>query len=743
MNCSNAAAPSESAITYHADVAPILAAHCVECHTPDGIGPFSLLNYRQVLRRGQQIVEVTESGFMPPWKPAADAGPALIGERRLDDFELNTLRQWFESGVPAGEPIQVSEYQPPASAWRLGKPDLIISLPHSYELPAQGKDIYRNLVLPFPLPNQKFVKSVEIRPGNPQAVHHALLMLDQTGRAMQRNRDEPGVGYDGMGVGSGIPPAGHIIGWTPGQSPHEVFPGTAWSLSPGTDLVLQLHLLPTGKRESINPQLGLYFTDTPPTLSSFIIQLRNFDIDIPAGDSNYRVQESITLPVPVKVIGLYPHAHYIAKDLKIYATLPDSERQGLLHIPDWDFNWQGDYRFVKPVTLPAGATLHLDYIYDNSAANPRNPSSPPVEVRGGWSSFDEMGEAMIQVIPERPEDLARLREAQLAYDVTQSGGEARYHYFNGIYLEMQDEWTQADAAFRRALEIDPDFASAHFKLGELESRQGNRPTAEAHYHRALAIQADLIPAQLALAKLIFERREISKAKSIFQSVHRENPHDLSGVLHLSRFHIAVDELAEALTTFEAASDRFADSAQFNLEFAETLQSAGRINEAKDQLLLATKNEAYDRSPFESSNTADIRSAAFNRLAKISAAEGDLTKAVRAAEASLQQSPGNLDSLLLAASLAAKLEDHDRALSHLIALVNRPDIETFAAEDILANLPMPSGALLLTDAYLECKNWNEAETVIDLLLPQLKRRNMLKAAAQLEARRAELSRHRAK
>lgn len=692
-----AATPAAPEVTYHNDVAPILAAHCVECHNPEGIGPFSLLNYSQVRRRAQQIFEVTESGYMPPWKPESGAGPALIGERRLSDAQKRTLGHWFKTGTTPGDSIHASTYSPPSSAWRLGEPDLILILPHAYELPAQGKDVYRNLILPFPLSDRRFVKAVDIRPGNRQAVHHALLMVDQTGRAIQRDREETGVGYDGMGVGSGTPPSGHIIGWTPGQDPHEVYPGTAWELSPDTDLVLQLHLLPTGKPELVRPQIGLYFTDTPPSLSSFIIQLRNFDIDIPAGDSNYRVQESISLPVPVKVIGLYPHAHYIAKDLKIFATLPDSPDQGLLRIPDWDFNWQGDYRFVKPVELPAGATLHMDYRYDNSADNPRNPSSPAIAVRGGWSSLDEMGEAMIQVVPKHPEDLPRLREAQLAYDVAQSGGEARYHYFNGIYLEQQGEFAQAFAAYSTALELDPSFASTHYKLGTLWEQRGESQRAFSYYESALQIQPKLISARLAIAKLLMQQRRFANAQEIIQSVHNENPQHLLATLYLARFHLATGDGLAALTLFETNLSRFADAPQFRLEFGEALWHAGKIAAAKKQLTAATSVRPTSLDVGATAALQTIRASAYYMVALIHRDEGNLHYARQSLTDCLNAAPFHLDALLLAANLAIQADDEAVALTYLQTLISLPKDATFSDEDILANLPRPAGARLLDEA----------------------------------------------
>lgn len=376
---SRATADPLDVFTYADHVEPIIRTHCVDCHSPGGIGPFSLNTFQEVRRRGRQIAEVTESGFMPPWKPEPGYGPKLQDERRLKDDEIATLSQWFDAGMPSGDLSQVSPPPPAQNGWRLGEPDLILELPQPYPLPAEGLDIYRNFALPLGLSETRYIRAVEFQTSTRLAIHHALFLTDNTGRARVRDRSEPGVGYDGMGIGSALLPAGHIIGWTPGQRPYETPAGTGWEVGPDSDVVLQLHLQPTGRIEPINPRIGLYFAGTKPPLTSFVFQLRSFDIDIPAGEANYTIRESLTVPTDVDVLGVYPHAHYIGRDLRIFAILPDGREQGLLRIPEWDFNWQGDYRFENPLRLPAGTVLHMVYVYDNSAENPFKsllPASP-------------------------------------------------------------------------------------------------------------------------------------------------------------------------------------------------------------------------------------------------------------------------------------------------------------------------------------------------------------------------------
>ena len=709
---------SEPSITFAEQIAPILLQNCVGCHQPDGIGPFSLVTYDEVSRRARQIAEVTASGYMPPWKPAQDQGPSLIGERRLTAAEIAILSAWHDADAPAGDLSQIPPPPENPEGWQLGPPDLIVELPTPYSLPGDGIDVYRNFAIPLPLTSPRYVRAVEFRPGTRLAIHHALLLLDDTGRARERDEAEPGPGYDGMGIGSGIPPSGHIVGWTPGQAPYEAFPGTSWEVSPGTDLVLQLHMLPTGRDEPIAPKIGLYFAAEPPSLQSFVFQLRNFDIEIPAGESNYKITENITIPVPVKVLSLYPHAHYLGKDLQLFAMLPNGEKQWLLHIPDWDFNWQGDYRLQTPLSLPAGTVLHIHYTYDNSAANPFNPSSPPVAVRGGWSSRDEMAEAMIQVIPEDPTDLPQLIATQKNYDIAMAGGEARYHYFNGLYLEQQGEFAQAATAFITALQLDPTFASTHFKLGTLAERQGDVSRARDYYQTALHYQSNMISARLALARLLMQDRDFAEAGKIIRETYQANPGHLMACLFLTRFLLSTGETDAALAAFAQNLSTFADSAQFQLEYGEALWRLGQIDAAKARLTAAATIVPADLKVGSAASLKAIQATAYYDLALIQRDETQLAQALESIEHCLTLSPTHLDALLLATELAINTNDHAQALTRLTTLVSLPDDETFYPQDILDNLPLPTGPVLLVDAYLAAQKPAQALQIIDLAIPRL-------------------------
>ncbi len=687
----------DSVVTYAETIAPIINQNCVICHHEGGIGPFELTTYDQVKKRARQVAEVTHSGYMPPWKPDAGYGPTLQGERRLTDTQIDAIESWVDSGAQPGD---LSKLPPPSTIldeWILGEPDIVIDLEEAYTLPAEGLDIYRNFVIPLPIEQTVYVRAFELLPQTRLAIHHALLMLDPTDRSRLQDEAEGGPGYDGMGVGSSVPPSGHIVGWTPGQVPYQAYPGTAWEVKPGTDMVLQLHMLPSGKEETINPKVGLYLSKEPPTKPSFVFQLRSYELEIPAGDADYLVEQSIEVTAPLKVISVYPHTHYIGKDIQLFAILPNGEKQWLLRISDWDFNWQGDYRYIEPPTLPEGSVIHMSYRFDNSADNFNNPNDPPEVILGGWRSEDEMAEAMIQVMPIDPADLRKLQAAQKAYDFKLAGGEARFHYFSAIYLEQQNEFDRAMAAYQQALRLDPSFASTYYRMGAILEQQGDIPEAEALYQEALAYQPELISARLAIAKLMMQRNQIRSAGFILKDVYSESPDHLQAALYLARYHQARGEQAAALEIFKNGEASFSESPQFHLDYGLALL-ASDPEAAKQKFIVATKTIPEHPAQGALQPLKQQHAEAFYQIALLNDEAGDPIAADSALDSCLLHNADHLDALLKSADYAIRNDDHGKALERLYTLINRPAKDTFSYYDILENLQLPTGAVLLSDAY---------------------------------------------
>lgn len=399
--------------TFTEHVAPIIFQNCATCHRPGEIGPFPLLTYQDVRKRARQIAEVTASRFMPPWH--AESGHVeFLHPRVLTEPQIATLRQWHEAGAPEGDRRNLPPPPEFTAGWQMGKPDLILKMDQPFKLYAEGRDIYRNFVFPLNLAEDKWVRAIEFRPGTRSIVHHALFYLDESGKAREADAADPEPGFEEKGrLVRLFKPVG---GWAVGSNVRALPDGLAYRYSKGADLVVQTHFHPTGKEEDEISTIGLYFARRAPTRSFVGIQLppafgEISGIDIPAGEAHYVVRDALTLPVDVEAFAIAAHAHYLGKAMTMKAILPGGREKILLRIPDWDFAWQEQYTFKERVTLPQGTRLETELVYDNSATNPRNPTSPPVRVKWGPMSTDEMGSITLQVVAAREEDTDTVRDA--------------------------------------------------------------------------------------------------------------------------------------------------------------------------------------------------------------------------------------------------------------------------------------------------------------------------------------------
>jgi tetratricopeptide (TPR) repeat protein len=545
--------------TFTKDIAPIVWSRCASCHRPGEIGPFSLITYDDVRRHAAQIADVTARRIMPPWKPVEGKGE-FQSERRLTDTELRLLQQWIAGGAPEGDPATLPRAPAAVDGWQLGPPDLIVRMAEEYAVPADGTDLFRTFVIPIPVAAARYVRAVEFHPGNARVVHHANLGVDRTRSSRQLDARDPEPGYAGSMERDARYPEGQLLGWTPGQAPHPAPDRTQWRLEPGSDLVVQLHLQPTGKIERLAVTVGFFFTDAPPTRTPVGLRLGSETIEIQPGVREYIVADRYQLPVDVEVLAIQPHAHNLARRMEAKAELPDGTSRWLIAIDDWDFRWQDVYRYAAPLVLPKGTTLSMRYTYDNSAGNPRNPHRPPARVVWGQNTSDEMGDLWVQVIPRsaadeailtadfrrkaHTEDLAAYtkllqqdRANPLRHDAVASlyldagmmeqaiaeyqqslrlnRDSAPTHYNLGFALAARGRRGEAMTAFEEALRIDPAYAQAHNNLGALLQIAGQPEAALEHYRRAAALRPDNVESHANLGQLLSIRGQAAEAAAQF------------------------------------------------------------------------------------------------------------------------------------------------------------------------------------------------------------------------------------
>jgi hypothetical protein len=457
--CFAAASALAATPTYNHDIAPLLYKNCAECHRPGQVAPFSLLTYDDAKKRAALIAAVTRNRYMPPWKAEPGYGH-FQDERRLTDAEIASIAAWAKAGAPEGDPKDKPAPPQFASGWLAGKPDAVFAPAKPFNVPADGRDVFQCFVVPLNFESERYVKTVEFHPGNPLVVHHALFFLDMTGEARRLASQSPDSSYPCFG-GPRIIPAGGPGGWAPGATPEPLPAGMAHVVEKGADLVIQIHYHPDGKPETDRSEIGLTFTDqSTKGLTNFTLGHRR--IDLPPGEAHVEVKDSAVIPQDVELIGITPHAHLLCKEMKVDAHLPDGSTKPLIWIKDWDFNWQGQYRYAELVKLPKGTRVEMRYIYDNSDANPHNPSQPPKRVHFGEQTTDEMGFAFLQVALPHREDVPAFRRASLLSRVQDM---IETNDFSGLNPRQAERIRAAMAMFDRNHngKLDPDEREAFMK----------------------------------------------------------------------------------------------------------------------------------------------------------------------------------------------------------------------------------------------------------------------------------------
>lgn len=603
-----AAVASAQSPTFTKDVAPVLFTHCVVCHHPRGDAPFSLLTYDEAKRHAKQIAAVTLRRSMPPWKPDADS-PAFAGQRRLSDDQIAVIGQWVKAGAPKGRAADLPSPPVLADGWLAGAPDLIVALP-SYTLRADGADVFRNFVVPVPANaarTARFVRGLQFRPRS-RAVHHANIRVDPTDNSRKLDVADPEPGYEGVILHSADFPDGHFLGWTPGQAapPSSEL---AWRLDAGADLVVQLHMRPTGREEQVAPLIGLYFTNDPPLRIPALVRLGRQNLDIAPGAADFRVGDSFVLPVDAQVAAIQPHAHYRAHDVVATAALPDGTSRMLIHIGDWDFNWQDQYRLASPFWLPAGTTLSMTYTFDNSVKNARNPTHPPERVAWGWRSTDEMGDVWIQLLTRGDADRRRLDDA------------------------ARRKMTAEDAIGVEVLIArDPAHVNLRHDAAEIYQALGQPDRALEHLAAAVRLEPQSATARRRLADLLYTTRRLDAAMTAYREAVRLDPADVSARCSLARALTETDRPADAVIEYRAALKERPDWAPCAINFAWLLSAHADASIRRPHEAVRLAERAVALAGRDNPDALDVLAAAY-------ASAGRFDDAVRTGEAALALEQG--------------------------------------------------------------------------------------------------------
>jgi hypothetical protein len=447
------------AVSYSEQVAPILTANCLGCHSEGGIGPFAMTGYDIVRGFAPMIREVVRTQRMPPWHADPHIGE-FQGDRGLSNDEVRTLVHWVEAGAPRGNgPDPLARGDLSVDEWPLGEPDFIVTLP-AFDVPATGVVDYQFPVVPNPLDRDVWVRAATVAPGDRSVVHHALAgSVEDMERAARMDAV-----FDN-----------YLIGFAPGAESLVMPEDTGVLVRKGGAFVFQMHYTPTGRAGTDVTRLALYFHDEPPRNFLRHHVILNPMLRIPPGAAAHEEQAYLGFPRDAVLYSLFPHAHYRGFSSSFVLRYPDGTEETLLSVPRYDFNWQREYAFVEPVSVPAGSKLIHRTVYDNSARNPGNPD-PSRMVTWGLQSHDEMLYGAVQYrwvdeTTDRPLHDPRVAEAQQTFG------------FMDRNMDGRLQWRELPPNLQRHLEprFPPEVRDTEAGLDLQQFMEALRPrTGDAH-----------------------------------------------------------------------------------------------------------------------------------------------------------------------------------------------------------------------------------------------------------------------
>ncbi len=405
--CSNASVDSGGVrrdIDFATVIAPIVRAHCTGCHRRGGVAPFPFERHVDLADRAVQIANVVERGYMPPWLPRQGEGAApLAYSRALDTRERETLLAWIAQGQGPSwyEAAGTSALDTGAGEVGAGEGTLMLECTAPLAIPAEGSGLTRTLVFPCENPEPLLVRGVHLSAAPASAIKSVSFLADATRVARRMDAEDPAPGYLSMGdIGYGI--SGALGSIAAGSAPRLLPPGYAFPLAAHSDIVAQVHLRTTGAAYDMTSCVQVHLAEEPVTRMVQPLALGSLCIDIPPGEPNYMVEDTLTLPCEVEILGVLPRAHYVCQEIEFTSLIAGQSALTLLRIPDWNADFQEMYYFSEPRLLPAGARLRFVARFDNSVANRQNPYSPPRRIVRGPRAENEVAWLVLLVSATDP-----------------------------------------------------------------------------------------------------------------------------------------------------------------------------------------------------------------------------------------------------------------------------------------------------------------------------------------------------
>jgi len=374
---------ADNGITYAEHIAPILNIHCVECHRAGEIGPFAMDNYNEVAGWADTMLETIENGRMPPWHADPKHGK-FRNERRMPQQDKQILRDWIAGGLSPGDLSRVPDLPAAVDGWQMSRdPDVTFDMrARPFTVPPEGTVEYQYFVVDPGFTEDKWVAEAQSLPGNRQVVHHIIIYIRPPSMSQ----------FDGISW---------LCAYVPGRNSLVLPQGRARLIPAGSKLVFQIHYTPNGESQHDTSKLGLILAEGRDiTHQVYTIAAVNQEFEIPPGDANFLVTSSMRdLPRGSELLAITPHMHFRGKSFKLWDAYGDAANV-LLHVPNYDFNWQHVYQLVEPLPLDDVETLRFEVTFDNSADNPFNPNATQW-VTWGDQSWEEMAIGFFDVAVPR------------------------------------------------------------------------------------------------------------------------------------------------------------------------------------------------------------------------------------------------------------------------------------------------------------------------------------------------------